>query len=107
MADNMDNTALAGNQGAVRLAQDPVLLATDRNIPMRNYAAPNLYDFSHGISRPTVEENASNFSLLGITFEGIRLYLFPYTLRDEAKRWAYSLELNKITSWDQLVDRFM
>ncbi|XP_038889341.1 uncharacterized protein LOC120079252 [Benincasa hispida] len=50
-------------------------------------------------------EMCGNFSLPGLTLENIRLYLFPYTLRDEAKKWAYSLEPNEITSWGQLVER--
>ncbi len=58
MANNNDNAVPVVNQGAVRPAQDPVFLAADRNIPMRNYVAPNLYDFSPGILRLTVEENA-------------------------------------------------
>ncbi|XP_038902418.1 uncharacterized protein LOC120089063 [Benincasa hispida] len=49
----------------------------------------------------------ANFSIPGVTPEHVRLYLFPYTLKDEAKRWAYSLEPNEITSWGQLVERFM
>ncbi|XP_038887458.1 uncharacterized protein LOC120077591 [Benincasa hispida] len=144
MADNNNNEAPEGNQGVNRPVQDPVFLAADHNIPIRNYAAPNLYDFSPGISRPIVEENArfeikpvmvqmiqnmrqfeslqcenphahltifvemcSTFSIPGITPVGIRLYLFPYTLRDKAKRWAHSLEANEITSSDQLVEWFM
>ncbi|XP_038882405.1 uncharacterized protein LOC120073674 [Benincasa hispida] len=109
---------------------------------MRNYAASNLYDFSPGIARPTVDDNArfeikpimlqmiqnvgqfggmqgedphayltsfvekcNTFLILGVTLEGIRLSLFPYTLRDEAKKLTYSLEPNEIVSWDQLVER--
>ncbi|XP_038889363.1 uncharacterized protein LOC120079279 [Benincasa hispida] len=52
-------------------------------------------------------EMCSTFSISGVTPEGIRLYLFPYTLRDEANIWAHSLEPNEITSWDQLVEWFM
>ncbi|XP_038896560.1 uncharacterized protein LOC120084813 [Benincasa hispida] len=49
----------------------------------------------------------SAFSILGVTPEELRLYLFPYTLRDEARRWAQSLEPDEINAWDQLVERFM
>ncbi|XP_038902320.1 uncharacterized protein LOC120088956 [Benincasa hispida] len=49
----------------------------------------------------------NTFSIPGVTSEGIRLYLFIYTFRDEAKKWAHSLEPNEINSWDQLVERFM
>ncbi|XP_038902511.1 uncharacterized protein LOC120089170 [Benincasa hispida] len=52
-------------------------------------------------------EMCNTFSILVVTSEGIRLYLFPYTLQDEAKRWAHSLEQNEINYWDQLVERFM
>ncbi|XP_038880318.1 uncharacterized protein LOC120071956 [Benincasa hispida] len=48
-------------------------------------------------------EMCNTFSIPGVTPEGIRLYRFPYTLRDEAKRWAHSLEPNKTNSWDQLI----
>ncbi|XP_038896584.1 uncharacterized protein LOC120084839 [Benincasa hispida] len=47
----------------------------------------------------------SAFTILGVTLKGLRLYLFPYTLRDEAKRWAQSLEPDEINAWDQLVER--
>ncbi|XP_038874987.1 uncharacterized protein LOC120067509 [Benincasa hispida] len=50
-------------------------------------------------------EMCGNFSLPSVTPENIRLYLFPYTLRDETKRWAYSLKPNEMTSWEQLVER--
>ncbi|XP_038876668.1 uncharacterized protein LOC120069060 [Benincasa hispida] len=49
----------------------------------------------------------NTFSIPGITPDGIRLYFFPYTLRDEAKRWAHSLEPNEITSWDKFMEQFM
>ncbi|XP_038896304.1 uncharacterized protein LOC120084573 [Benincasa hispida] len=45
-----------------------------------------------------------NFSIPSVTPEGIRLYLFPCTLQDEAKRWAQSLESDEINAWEQLVD---
>ncbi|XP_038887219.1 uncharacterized protein LOC120077408 [Benincasa hispida] len=47
----------------------------------------------------------SAFSIPGVTLEGLRLYLFSYTLRDEAKRRAQSLEPDEINAWDQLVER--
>ncbi|XP_038876850.1 uncharacterized protein LOC120069217 [Benincasa hispida] len=133
MANNNDRPE--GNQGVNRPAQDPVFLAANHNIPMRNYAVPNLYDFSPEISRPIVEENArfeiksvmvqmiqnagqfgglqgedphanliifveicNTFSIPGVTLEGIRLYLFLYTLRDEAKR---KVEKNKELEWEK------
>ncbi|XP_038880418.1 uncharacterized protein LOC120072068 [Benincasa hispida] len=52
-------------------------------------------------------EMCNTFSIPGVTPEGIRLYLFLYTLRDKARRWAESLEPNEINAWDQLVERFM
>ena len=36
---------------------NPILLAHDRNRPMREYASPNLYDFALGILQPTFEGN--------------------------------------------------
>lgn len=38
------------------------------------------------------------FELLGITPKGIKLTLFPFSLRDEEKQWAYSLEPSEITT---------
>ncbi|XP_038899815.1 uncharacterized protein LOC120087043 [Benincasa hispida] len=49
-------------------------------------------------------EMCNAFSLPGVTPEGIRLYFFPYTLRNKARRWAQSLEPNEINAWDQLVE---
>ncbi|XP_024200473.1 uncharacterized protein LOC112203783 [Rosa chinensis] len=39
--------------------------------------------------------------------EGLRLLLFPFSLKDDAKRWLYSLPAGIITSWDEMVKKFL
>jgi len=43
----------------------------------------------------------------GVTQEAIRLHLFPFSLRDRASAWFYSLQNGSITSWDQLRQAFL
>ncbi|XP_038889254.1 uncharacterized protein LOC120079150 [Benincasa hispida] len=45
-------------------------------------------------------ETCNSFLIPGITPEAIRLSLFPYSLRDDAKKWASSLEPWEITTWE-------
>ncbi|XP_062006666.1 uncharacterized protein LOC133723817 [Rosa rugosa] len=39
--------------------------------------------------------------------EGLRLLLFPFSLKDDAKRWLYSLPAGIITTWDEMVKKFL
>ncbi|XP_024195919.1 uncharacterized protein LOC112199095 [Rosa chinensis] len=39
--------------------------------------------------------------------EGLRLLLFPFSLKDDAKRWLYSLPAGIITCWDEMVKKFL
>ena len=43
----------------------------------------------------------------GVTPEGIRLRLFPFSLKDKAKLWLNSLDAGSITSWEQLASKFL
>ncbi|XP_038904327.1 uncharacterized protein LOC120090680 [Benincasa hispida] len=52
-------------------------------------------------------ETCNSFVIPGITPEAIRLSLFPYSLRDDAKQWVSSLEPGEITTWEKLVEKFM
>ena len=38
----------------------------------------------------------------GVTSEAIRLRLFPFSLRDSARRWLQSLPSNSVTTWNEL-----
>lgn len=33
--------------------------------------------------------------------------MFPFSLRDEAREWAYSLEPGEIITWEQMMEKFM
>ncbi|RWR73276.1 hypothetical protein CKAN_00154200 [Cinnamomum micranthum f. kanehirae] len=43
----------------------------------------------------------------GVTAEGIRLRLFPFSLKDKAKIWLNSLDAGSINSWQQLASKFL
>ena len=43
----------------------------------------------------------------GVTKEALRLRLFPLSLRDQAKIWITSQPPDSITSWNDLVQKFM
>ena len=43
----------------------------------------------------------------GVTSEAIRLRLFPFSLRDSARRWLQSLPSNSVTTWNELKKVFL
>ena len=43
----------------------------------------------------------------GVTDKSLRLRLFPLSLSDKAKHWLMSQPLNSITSWNDLVQKFL
>ncbi|XP_022158611.1 uncharacterized protein LOC111025065 [Momordica charantia] len=49
----------------------------------------------------------NSFKNEGLSNEVLRLKLFPYSLRDEARTWLESLPLESITSWDDLAEKFL
>lgn len=49
----------------------------------------------------------NTFVIPNITTKEIRLTLFPFSLRDEARQWTYSLEPSDITTWKQMIKKLM
>ena len=43
----------------------------------------------------------------GVTEDTIRLRLFPFSLRDKARGWLQSLQLGRITSWQDMAEKFL
>ena len=43
----------------------------------------------------------------GVSDDAILLRLFPFSLKDKAKHWLYSEPPESITSWDNLVHKFL
>ncbi|PZO97542.1 MAG: hypothetical protein DI615_05200, partial [Gardnerella vaginalis] len=52
-------------------------------------------------------EICSTFKYNGVTDEAIKLRLFPFSLRDKAKDWLYSLPAGSITTWQDLAQKFL
>ena len=52
-------------------------------------------------------EICSAFPMAGVPQDSIRQTLFPFSLKDEARQWAYSFEPGEITTWSQMVEKFM
>lgn len=50
---------------------------------------------------------ADSFKIHGLTTEGFRLKLFPFSLRDLAQAWYTSLPEDSITTWAELVGKFL
>ncbi|KAL6524311.1 hypothetical protein OROGR_016745 [Orobanche gracilis] len=49
----------------------------------------------------------STFRFQNFSDESVKLRLFPFSLKDKAKFWLNSLQAKTITSWDQLVNKFL
>ena len=45
--------------------------------------------------------------LNGVSSDVIRMYLFPFSLRDKARAWLHSLPSRCITTWDELTKAFL
>ena len=43
----------------------------------------------------------------GVSDEAIRLRLFPFSLKEKAKNWLIAEPSDSITSWDELVNKFL
>ena len=52
-------------------------------------------------------EICNTFSITRVTQDGIRLSLFPFSLRDDARQWEYSFKPGEIITWEQMVEKFM
>ncbi|XP_050111781.1 uncharacterized protein LOC126590347 [Malus sylvestris] len=48
-----------------------------------------------------------NILVRGFSAESIKLRLFPYTLKDQARRWLLTLPTGSITTWAQLSEKFL
>ncbi|XP_070679536.1 uncharacterized protein [Malus domestica] len=48
-----------------------------------------------------------NILVTGFSTESIKLRLFPYTLKDQARRWLLTLPSGSITTWAQLSEKFL
>ena len=47
------------------------------------------------------------YKINGVSEDAVRLRVFPFSLRDRAKEWLNSLPPGSITTWDELVQRFL
>ena len=52
-------------------------------------------------------EICNTIKLNGVTEDMIRLRLFPFSLKDKARGWLQSLQLGSITSWQDMVEKFL
>ena len=41
------------------------------------------------------------------SYDDVKLKLFPFSLKDRARSWLNTLPANSITSWEQLVTKFL
>ncbi|XP_048430467.1 uncharacterized protein LOC125472733 [Pyrus x bretschneideri] len=48
-----------------------------------------------------------NILVRGFSTESIKLRLFPYTLKDQARRWLLTLPSGSISTWNQLNEKFL
>ncbi|XP_073017834.1 uncharacterized protein [Primulina eburnea] len=55
----------------------------------------------------TFLEITDTVKINGVSDEIIRLRLFPFSLRDQARSWLQSLPLGSITTWADLVTKFL
>ena len=42
-----------------------------------------------------------------VSFDAIRLILFPFSIKDKTKIWFYSLAKETITTWDKMASTFL
>ncbi|XP_008245146.2 PREDICTED: uncharacterized protein LOC103343257 [Prunus mume] len=49
----------------------------------------------------------SSFPLTGVTEDQLRMRVFPYTLKDKAKYWLYSLKPSSLTTWGAIQKKFL
>uniref|UniRef100_A0A803PJA6 Retrotransposon gag domain-containing protein n=1 Tax=Cannabis sativa TaxID=3483 RepID=A0A803PJA6_CANSA len=52
-------------------------------------------------------EVCATMKMNGLIDDAIKLRLFPFSLRDKAKSWLQSLQLDFITTWDEIARKFM
>ncbi|KAL5574401.1 hypothetical protein UlMin_023998 [Ulmus minor] len=47
------------------------------------------------------------YKINGVSDDAVRLRVFPFSLRDRAKEWLNSVPSESITTWDELVHKFL
>ncbi|KAI4330380.1 hypothetical protein MLD38_028672 [Melastoma candidum] len=52
-------------------------------------------------------EICDTFRYNGVSSEAIRMRLFPFSLRDKARTWLYSLPEGSITNWEEMSGKFL
>ncbi|KAK5839325.1 hypothetical protein PVK06_008102 [Gossypium arboreum] len=52
-------------------------------------------------------ELCDTFKINGVSDDAIRLWLFPFSLRNKAKQWLNSLPRGSITTWEQMTENFL
>ncbi|XP_061344671.1 uncharacterized protein LOC133290586 [Gastrolobium bilobum] len=50
---------------------------------------------------------ADSFKMQGVTYDALRLKLFPYSLTNGAKTWLNTLPPNSIRRWEDLAEKFL
>ncbi|KAK5777555.1 hypothetical protein PVK06_045522 [Gossypium arboreum] len=52
-------------------------------------------------------EFCDTFKIISVSDDAIRLWLFPFSLRNKAKQWLNSLQRGSIATWDQMTEKFL
>ncbi|KAK5818848.1 hypothetical protein PVK06_023794 [Gossypium arboreum] len=52
-------------------------------------------------------EFCHTFKINGVFDDAIRLRLFPFSIRNKAKKWLNSLPQGSITTWEQMTEKFL
>ena len=52
-------------------------------------------------------EICDTFKFNGVSEDAVKLRLFPFSLRDKAKRWLHSLPAGSIVTWEDLAQKFL
>ena len=71
---------------------------------------PSYHGLAHDDPNMHITEflmGCKNILVRGFSVESIKLRLFPYTLKDKAKTWLFTLPSGSITSWAQLSQKFL
>ncbi|KAJ9540615.1 hypothetical protein OSB04_027121 [Centaurea solstitialis] len=50
---------------------------------------------------------SDSFIIPGVSPSSLRLFLFPFSLKERARAWYDSLEPDSITSWSQMAEKFL
>ncbi|XP_062086098.1 uncharacterized protein LOC133792198 [Humulus lupulus] len=101
VANNNLNQGNAGNNAA------------EANLPLRDYVLPTVTGFwglpneDPNLHITNFLELCDTFKMNGVSNDAIRLRLFPFSLRDRAKRWLISLQANSILTWEDLAKKIL